>query len=373
VKTTQTVTSLASALALGCALGMATPALAVPASTSLLYTSGVDANGYLDVQVYDTSKPQNGPIRTFHSSLTANATDMAVDQAGNLYVSQHDSDQPVVIFERGGTGASVTLLDPLADAEVNSDPVSPPGPGGIAVAADGTVYAEMCCALDNQNNPMQSGMLVYKKGATKPSAFLTYNYQPDGFTYSQCPFNAGVAVDAKGDVYVGCTGIPSGNRGYFGVGRVLEYPAGSTTPVDTGIRVAAEWPNCTVQCFVTAAHDPDFSGTILDVQTDSKGNLVVLAGAVGGNAIFVYPPNTPRPSQIIPLNAYSPPSAYEDQRSRIRFDATMTHIFVNLLGANGKAVNEIDEYTYPGGKHIATFSNGMLGADAFALSPAPAL
>lgn len=380
MKTIRVVTWLACLLASSCSIGAPVPSIAGDASTPLLYTSGVGANGYIDVQVYDANKPQSGPIKTLHG-LTAIATGMTVDQSGDLYVSQADPNQPAVIYKPGETKPSMTLIDPLEDGKQNTDPVSPSN--NIAVGADGTIYVDMCCAKGVGFTSAQSGIFVYKKGRTKPSAFVTYNslFGSAKIPFASCPFDAGLAVDEKGDVYVGCNGILTGQVAEgisglpwsFPLGRVLEFPAGSTTPVDTGVRVAAEWPGCASECNPEFGQDIDFSGGISDLQFDAKGNLVVLATTgSGANAIFVYPPDTPRPSRVIPLDAYSP--TVDSQRSRIGFDSMTTHIFVNLISANGKLTNEIDEYTYPGGKHIATFGKGMLGiVQTFTLSPPPPL
>jgi hypothetical protein len=368
MKTIRIATQLVCVAVLGCSIGVPASTFASNATTPLLYTSGVDANGYVDVQGYDARKPQNGPIQTLRG-LTASATGMAVDQQGNLYVSQSDPNEPAVIYKPGKTTPSLTLLDPLQDKDQNKNPVGPPN--DIAVGSDGTVYVEMCCTgVTADGILVQGGIFVYKKGKTTPSAFLTENYSVGSvkIPVNECS-SRGLAVDGKGDVYVACNGIPIGRGQAFPIGRVLEFPAGSTRAVDTGIRVAGEWPNCTAQCFNVGTDDPQFSGGILDLQLDAKGNLVVLAGSTGeyGNAIFVYPPNVSRPSRVIPLNAYTQ-AAYADNRSRIRFDATMTHIFVNHVAQTGVG---IDEYTYPAGKRVATFSKAMLGNAAFAVSPSP--
>lgn len=371
MKATRPVMQIVRILALGCVIASPLSSVAAGATIPHLYTSGTDSSGYVDVQVYDASKPQNGPIQTLRG-LTATATGMAVDQAGNLYVSQSNPNQPAVVFAPGKTSPSLTLLDPLENREETTNPVAPGG--DIAVGKDGTVYVEMCCAegLGGGGSSAQSGVFVYKKGEAKPSAFLTNNYLPEGMLEPQCNLGGGLAVDAKGDVFIGCNGIPGGFGGYFGVGRVFEFPAGSTKPIDIGLRIAGEWPGCAALCLNGASHDPNFTGGILDLQFDAKGNLVVLASSDGefGNAIFVYSPNTPRPSQIIPLNAYAP-NAYWDQRSRFQFDATKTHIFINHVVSTSGA--EVDEDAYPSGNHIATFGKGILGVAAFTISPPPAL
>jgi hypothetical protein len=353
---------LVCAVSLSCILGTPISGVAGGAPESLLYTSGYDsATGLNVVQVYDESEPSKGPIRTLEG-LTASSNGMAVDAAGNLYVSQTDPNQPVVIFKPGHTRPSLTLSNPLATQQMTTNPMG--APTDVAVGADGTIYVSTSCVLVHTVGGAlgaagpNCGILIYRKGKTVPSALLTDHglYPGSGpkAVYSLCGGFTSVAVDAKEDVYSTCNG------------GVIEFSAGSSKAVNTGMVAAAEWPVYNKE----QPPDPGFDGGAFDVQIDSKGNIVALAGRLSGDALFVYAPGADRPSQIIPLHPLQSAQDYMRNRTSIRFDATMTHIFVNNWTGSSVAV---DEYTYPGGQLVATFSKGMWKFGGLAVSPpAPA-
>jgi hypothetical protein len=351
---------VACAVILSCILGASVSAVAGAAPKALLYGSGYDsATGLNVVEAYDVTQASKGPIRTL-TGLTAPSMGLASDAAGNLYASQADPNQPVVMFEPGKTTPSATFSNPLDQNEIGN-PMG--GPTDVAVGADGTVYVStQCVHVYTVGGALGAagpncGVLVYRKGKTKPSTLLTDNAVYPGSNanekYSVCGAFWGVAVDAKGDVYSTC------NAG------VIEFAAGSSKAVDTGITAAAEWRPVYNN---NQPPVPGFGGSAWDIQIDSKGNLVVLAGLYSGDAIFTYAPGADRPSNVIPLHSLQSVAAYESASTmRIRFDAAMTHIFVNhTIGSN----LSVDEYTYPGGKLVATFDKGVLGG-GMAISPPP--
>lgn len=149
----------------------------------------------------------NNPVAGTLSGTFENPQGMAVDPAGNLYVSNGNASD-VLVYPPGASSPTTTLTDPVGF------------PVDVAIGSDGTVYVANVWA--SMGNP--GSVAVYAPGATSPTSVL----RDQGFVQV-----AGVALDHSGNVFVSY----DQSNGKFGT--VAEFPAGSTNPVATKINVGA--------------------------------------------------------------------------------------------------------------------------------------
>jgi hypothetical protein len=305
----------------------------VASEKNLLYVQSA-VNGLEVIKVYDVNDPGQQPVQTLEG-ITSWSSGMIADKAGNLYVSQGNISEPVVIFKAGRHLPSTVLSNPgwTQSADNPSQPID------VAVGKDGSVYVAVA-------GGHRSGILVYSPGSKTPKTILQYN-SPAGTPFC---IPTGVTVDVKSNVYMGCGGYTVPNTfGSSQTGHVIEFPAGSASGVDTGITVAAEVPR-------ERSSALGFEGYTNDVQIDSKGNILVLfGGAAQASAVFVYPPGgSRRPSRIISLGSQNA-SASGGYSFTFRLDATDTHFFVGRAYEQASQGGEVEEYTYPGGQIVGTF------------------
>jgi hypothetical protein len=329
------------------------------ASDALLYASS-SSGGLCGVNVFDQSQPAQGPVRTL-AGLSACSRGMAVDAHGNLYVTQLDPNQPVLIFKSGASKPSLILTN----TQAGSIPLATAT--DVAVASDGTVYVLLTIGDPQQNN---LGILVYAAGKKVPSKFLQYNTSMGDALCTP----TGIAVDAKKDVYISCDALTNPNNylddGFAMSGGVIEFAANATTGTQVITNVAAEWGPY-------AKSELGFCGQASGIQIDSKGNILVLTGscwewgaATPANAVFVYAPgDIARPSRIIPIGGTE---STISSNAVLRLDATEKYFFVNNTSSAADGIL-IRKYTYPDGKPIATFDKNGSGGAAFAVSPSAPL
>lgn len=155
-----------------------------------------------DVVLYPADKNNPPPSGTISQGLS-NSYNLAVDQAGTLYVQGNNN--TITEFPKGSRKPSKVLTEP------------PAGPGGLGtgicveVGADGTVYA-----VDHYAGQLYE----FAGGATSPTTTI------------DVPHAFGLALDSKNDLYVGYTYSSSGFNA-----RVLEFAPGQTKGKDLGIQV----------------------------------------------------------------------------------------------------------------------------------------
>jgi hypothetical protein len=326
-------------------LGVSAVGSTVPTSASsneLLYVQ-TQTDGLQVIKVYDASDLTAAPTQTL-KGISAMSTGMMADDAGNLYVSQSDINQPAVIFKPGHTLPSTVLTNPSWPASEFHSSI----PMDIAVGADKSVYVAI--------GGTPSGILVYAPGKTTPKKFLQFA-SPVGSPWCSA---TGISVDAKNDVYMSCNGYVTATAvGSAQTGRVIEFRNASAPGIDMGITVAA----------VVRESALGFNGFSKDIQVDAKGNILVLLQSPGQvNAVFVYPRggNARRPNRVIDLGSRAA-SAADYTSTSLRLDATNTHLFVLSGSGAVSGGSKIAEYTYPGGKLVATFMGTP--SYAFAVSP----
>jgi hypothetical protein len=169
-----------------------------------IYSSS-DSAGSLTYYIKGTGP--NNPVAGKLSGSLANPQGMAVDKAGNLYVS-NGNDTNVLIYPSGARRPSSTLTDPNEF------------PDDVAIGSDGTVYvANIFAPVGNPGS-----ISVYAPGASSPTNVLN----DSAFVEV-----VGVALDKAGNVFV------SYDQTYGAHGTVVEFPAGSSNPVATKIAVGA--------------------------------------------------------------------------------------------------------------------------------------
>lgn len=146
------------------------------------------------------SSPAAGPGFTANQIPAARVERAAKSSGPVLYVSDVEANS-VTLYP-----ANVASPAPLAT--ITSGVFEPEG---IWVDAGGTLYV----ANSAYSHPQSAGVTVYPPGASQPSLTIHVSgYEP-----------LSVAVDSKGDVYVG------GNEN--GTVVINEYPPGGTTPLNT--------------------------------------------------------------------------------------------------------------------------------------------
>lgn len=186
--------SLGSSSAVGSAAGK---------EPGLIYSSEFGGN---TVGYYRKGTGPNNPLVGTLSGPFAQPQGMGIDQSGDLYVS-NGNDKDVLVYAAGSTSPTATLDDPNKF------------PDDVAVARDGTAY------VANGSGPIgaSGNVVVYAPGATTPTQTLN----DTNFLHV-----VGVALDKNQDLFVSCNAQQA-----IGTGTVVEFKAGSSTPVDTHIKL----------------------------------------------------------------------------------------------------------------------------------------
>lgn len=172
-------------------------------TAGLIYSSAFGGNS---VGYYVKGTGPNNPLAGTLSGPFAAPQGMGVDQSGDLYVS-NGNNEDVLVFAAGSTSPTGTLDDPNKF------------PDDVAIARDGTVY------VANGSGPIgaSGNVVVYAPGATSPTSTLN-----DGnFLHV-----VGVALDKNENLFVSCNAQQASNTG-----TVVEFKAGSSTPIDTHIKL----------------------------------------------------------------------------------------------------------------------------------------
>ena len=193
-----------------------------------------------DVVIYPANVQNPSPRGTISQGLS-NSYNLAVDQAGTLYVQGNNN--TITEFPMGSRKPSKVLKEP---------PAGPSGLGTgvcVAVGADGTVYAA---------DPYGSQLYEFANGSTSPTTTISI------------PHPYGLALDSKNNLYVGYTTSPSGFNA-----RVMEFAPGKTVGKDLGIQLSL--------------------GGGLNV--DERDNLLV--GDQGSQTIDIFKPGQTKPSRTI--------------------------------------------------------------------------
>lgn len=244
-------------------------------SKSLLYVSDAPASV---VEVF--SVPKYSQVGEITDGIDG-PQGLAVDQKGNLYVTNVDGDS-ITVYKPGATSPSLTLTE--------SD-----GPLAVAVGSNGNVYA----------GDKGGGIDVYPPGGTSPIRRLTnphLGYRVTGVAMG--PYNSiyatGVSqsknpavvkfIHARGSgVNLGLTGLkyPAGvirDDGYlvvfdFGGNAILTYPPGKKSPSGT---ITVPQPE---RGAINAAEDllyvPEESDYGIGVFDYPSGTYVSIVGAGG--------------------------------------------------------------------------------------------
>jgi serine/threonine-protein kinase len=212
------------------------------ASPGHIYSSSFGAN---TVTYYNKGAGPNNPVAGSLTGSFENPEGMAVDKAGNLYVTNSNA-KNVLVYPPGATSASLTLTDPNGF------------PDDIAFGSDGTAYvANLWAPMGNPGS-----ISVYPPGATTPST--TLNDQ----AFVQV---VGVALDKHNNVFV------SYDQTNGAHGTVVEFRAGSSTPTATNIVL----------------------GSAGGIGFDKAGRMLVIDQAAP--TLNVYHPGSSTPATQLPL------------------------------------------------------------------------
>jgi streptogramin lyase len=270
-----------------------------------------DAGGFTPlgpVYVYSVAGTHQKPL--FHFGRFSSPYAVAVDAAGNVYVPDEGNsayDGSVLVFKDPANPAYLKLDDRGAL------------PSDLAVGADGTVY--VANGYDQRGCGGGGDVRVYAKGAA--SASYTICDAAIGQNYSQLN---GIAVDAKGDVFVAW----EANTGQFGM-----------------VRVFTPGPNYSGHFLAPKFKNP------YAIAIDPQGNVVV--SDVGVPAVEVFARGASTPTYTL---------ARTGDPIRMTFDASGSHLYV----ADALA-NQIDEYAYPSGALVNTIPFPGMQLDGVAIFP----
>jgi hypothetical protein len=245
----------------------------------LLYVSDVpnanvpDEPGTVDIySEFGNGQRMIGQITGLYSP-----SGLVVDESNNLYVTQTDNGAPVLVFALGATKPFLRLEVPAGTL-----------PTGVAVDRNDDVFVSTAHTASTS-----TGILVYKKGATKP--YKSFTVGGDGISQ--------IIADRDGNIYYAWScfcGVTFG---------IYELKARTTTPIGLGL---------------------NGSGLFLD----RSGDLVLLQTLEGG-AIGIYPPGSTKPKATIPFSGFY--QAFGPNCSTSDF-------FV--------ALGSIHEYRYPEGRLV---------------------
>ena len=198
------------------------------------------------------------------------AAGITADPAGNIYVTNSDSDS-VGVFQAGANGdvaPSLTIEGPSGVADSNA----------VAIDSDGKIYvANGGGEIEGRESPANT-ITIYPAGSyanVKPIATLGGGSIGDDLSGISMP--GAIAVDSRGRIFV-----VNETAGYNLQGDITVYPAGSygnIRPIATigGTRTGDN----------TGLNDP------VGLAFDSAGDLYVLnssGGPDGNGSITVYPP-----------------------------------------------------------------------------------
>ncbi|MGA8575581.1 MAG: hypothetical protein WB609_07860 [Candidatus Cybelea sp.] len=190
-------------------------------------------------------------------------------------------------------------------------------PGSLAVGADGTVYVgEICSACPDK-------VAVYLPGASAPS------YDIDDSNIYE---TSGLALDSANNLYVGYIDDNF-------VGRIVEYPPGSHGP---GTQL------------------PLTFSRVRGITFDSAGKMVVVD--TGNQVVDVLKQTKKAPYWIRTAQFPVPGDPWY-----AAFNAAKDRLYINQNRYN----NEVDVYSYPGGKLVNSFV-GIPGGDFYGVAVSPA-
>jgi len=210
-----------------------------------LYVASYGGN---DVDVY-SEKPGGGVIGSLNGPFN-DPQGIYVTPRGTVYVGDTNNER-ILVYANGSSTPTETLSDNGLPREITGD-------------SNGTIYA---------GNVLQGNVAVYTSGALSPTSYLRV---PNAATV------LGVAVDASRDLYVSYDTQAGGN----GSGKVVEFKAGSTKPINLGITLVSA------------------SG----LAVDKEQNLIVCDSADSDPskaAVYVFPPGHKKPSLTLSLpNSY---------------------------------------------------------------------
>jgi sugar lactone lactonase YvrE len=325
-------------------------AIIAGANTGLISPTGItlDANrkiyvanpgslggGPDSITVYATGSSGNvTPTATITGSATglANPTAITLDASGNIYVANSGSQiggvDSITVYPAGSNGnapPSATISGVSTGLAV---------PWGIAVGSNGNMYV----ANDGITIGVSDSVTVYAAGSNgnaAPSATIT-----GSSTGLDSP--GGIAVDSSGNMYVTNDGSLYGNPD-----SITVYASGSNgnvAPSNTLFALGIGYP--------------------LGIVVDSSGNLYVANnGSAEGNvdAITVYPPNSPVPSETIGLDTalYSPAGITLDLSG---------NVYVTNDGSVGGGLDSVNIYP-PGSYANVPLSAAIVGSNTGLAQP----
>jgi DNA-binding beta-propeller fold protein YncE len=228
---------------------------------------------------------------------------MATDAKGTLYLAD-TIDGNILVYAPGATTPSKTLRD-----------VKGWVPGEVALGANGTLYAtnihgplpKHCRSICP---PKPGNVAIYAPGSDKPTAIYKT------FPATQAYYPIGIGLDAKSDIFVSYETINVSNA----QASVIEFAAGSKTPVETGIVLG-------------------YAGGI---EFDASGNMLV--SDLKCPCIDVFAPGSSTPS-----------------RQMVKTGTPVTFAFEKngryLYVANGANL-DLEEYDYATGKLVNKIGGG---------------
>ncbi len=229
-----------------------------PLPGALVYLTEVSGNNeaqstnVLGVRVSDVlGQTHNGPPELIQTPVVDEARSLALDASYNMYVADQVN-QEIFEFSAGSTGPQVYPNRTISSTGVIVEP------RGIAVSAAGNVYVS-----DDLAGPFRNGA-IEEFGATQFG-----NVQPIRLITGQgtnLNLPVGIAVDARGNVYVANVGSAS----------IEEFSPSSGTPIRTiaGQATGLDQP-------VAIALDP--AGDIY-VANQGSNSVAVYAASAQGNA-----------------------------------------------------------------------------------------
>lgn len=281
------------------------PAMRTSAPSQLVFVDPMTIKAQVYVAAYNASG--STPVDDFNAGDTKNKGDFCQIAAVGEGINAVDVDPSGELWVPQGldtkTGkADIVSFAPSCGAEGKTLSDGKGQPAGIAFAPDGTRYVN-----DIQGPASSAGnVAVYPPGKTKPSRLLTN---------SQILLANGVGVDSKGNAYVSFY-TPASKTG------VMKFKDGKMPGTVLG-----------------KIHD----GAPGAIAFDKNDNLIVTDDAAV--TIDVYPPPYDKAPKVFPMQGHSP----ECSLNKAQTD----------LACGDKTNTSVDVYSYPAGKYLYSFNNGL--------------